>query len=142
MLALIDPDRLTPLICGLLHCLKPFMVETRNCMQEIHDNPNRGRGCRGHIPTWNEYVQEIDKYGCQMGWATLTGEKPSYPTRGIHQVHIKNSKSDRMHNHNPKSDGRFKPDTEPNELWRKALDLGVPQRLLHGVLTEDLRALV
>jgi len=63
-----------------------------------------------------------------MGWATLTGEKPPDPTRRILQVHIKNSKSD----------GRFKPDKERNELWHKALDLGVPRRLLHGVPTEDL----
>jgi len=77
-----------------------------------------------------------------MGWATLTGEKPPDPTRRIRQFHINNSKSDLMHTHNPKPDGRFKPDKEQNELWRKALDLGVPRRLLHGVPTEDLRALV
>jgi len=77
-----------------------------------------------------------------MGWATLTGEKPPDPTRRIHQVHIKDSKSDRMHTHNPKPDGRFKPHKERNELWCKALDLGVPQRLLHGVPREDLCALV
>jgi len=48
-----------------------------------------------------------------MGWATLTGEKPPPdPTRKIRQVHINDSKSDRMHTHNPKPDGRFKPDKE------------------------------
>jgi len=80
MLAPIDPDRLAPLIRGFPDCLKPFTVETRNCIREIYDNANRGRGRRNHIPTWNEFVQEIDKYGCQMGWATLTGEKPPDPT--------------------------------------------------------------
>jgi len=142
MLAPIDPDRLAPLIRGFPDCLKPFTVETRNHIREICDNPNRRRSRRNRIPTWNEFVQEIDKYGHQIGWATLTGEKPPDPTRRIRQVHIKDSKSDRMHTHDPKPDGRFKPDKEQNELWRKALDLGVPRWLLHGVPTEDLRALV
>ena len=34
------------------------------------------------------------------------------------------------------------PDTEQNELRGKALDLGVPRQLLHGVPMEDLHALV
>lgn len=132
MSAPIDPDRLAPLIRGLPDCLKPFLVRTQDRIREARGAHRRGR--RHYMPTWNEYVQEIDQYGRRMGRASLTSEKSSEHPRKVRQV--------RTHTKNPKSEERFKPDKDRNELWRKALQLGVPRQFLHGVPTGDLRTLV
>uniref|UniRef100_A0A8B9FBA2 Uncharacterized protein n=1 Tax=Amazona collaria TaxID=241587 RepID=A0A8B9FBA2_9PSIT len=148
MSATIDPDRLNPLIRGFPDCLKMFVV---NIQKRIQDHDHR-RGRRAYTLTWNEFVQEIDQYGRKMGWVDSSREKPSNHTRRVRQVHTRNSNPDQNWTENPKShcfsthnskfDGKFRSKKERNRLWCKALDLGAPRHILHGISTEDLRTLV
>lgn len=148
MSAPIDPDQLNPLIRGFPNCLKTFVVN----IQDRIRSQGRRRGQQAYALTWNEFVQEVDKYGRQMGWVGSFREKTPDHTRRVCQVYTQNSKSDqtytqnfksdRFSTQNSKSDGRFKPNKERNELWRKALSLGMPRQFLHAFSTEDLRILV
>uniref|UniRef100_A0A8B9J1F9 Uncharacterized protein n=1 Tax=Amazona collaria TaxID=241587 RepID=A0A8B9J1F9_9PSIT len=139
MTAAIDPDRLNPLIRGLPDCLKTFVVTIRD---RIRDGSNR-RGQRAYSLTWSKFVHEIDQYGREMGWVSSSREKPSEHTRKVRQVHTRNSNynqnraenptSNRFYTHNSNFDGKFRFNKERNDLWRKALDLGVPRHILHGI---------
>ncbi|KQL60442.1 hypothetical protein AAES_07321 [Amazona aestiva] len=148
MTAAIDPDRLNPLIRGFPDCLKTFIVTIQD---RIRDGSNR-RGQRAYSLTWSEFVHEIDQYGRKMGWVSSYREKPSEHTRKVRQVHTRNSnptqnrpenpKSNRFYTHNSNFDGKFRSNKERNELWCKALDLGVPRRILRGMATGDLHTLI
>ncbi|KAK4819789.1 hypothetical protein QYF61_011389 [Mycteria americana] len=134
MLAPIDPARLTPLIHGLPDCLKIFVANTQDRIQDARRDISRDRrrGQRAPIPTWSEFVQDINKYGCRMGWVSLSSAKFPDQARRVRQVYTQNTRSN----------GRFEPYKERTELWRKALDLGIPWQILHGVSTGDLRTLI
>ncbi|KAK4830063.1 hypothetical protein QYF61_008401 [Mycteria americana] len=134
MLAPIDPARLTPLIRGLPDCLKVFVADTQDRIQDARRDRSRDsrRGQRAPIPTWSEFVQDIDKYGRRMGWVNSSSAKFPDQARRVRQVHAQNTRSN----------GRFEPNKEWTELWRKALDLGIPRPILHGVSTGDLRTLI
>lgn len=95
-----DPDWLNPLIHSFPDCLKTFVVNIQDCIW--------GQGCRWgqqtYALTWNEFVHEVDKYGCQMGWVSSSGEKTSDHTWRVCQVYTQNSKPDQIHTQNSKSD--------------------------------------
>ncbi|KAK4805753.1 hypothetical protein QYF61_021852 [Mycteria americana] len=128
ILAPIDPARLTALIHGLPDCLKMFVANAQDRIQAARRDagPDRRRSQRIPIPTWSEFVQDIHRYGCRVGWISSSSVKPLDHAQRVRQVHTQNPKFNK----------------ERGELWRKALDLGVPRQILRGVSTEDLRTLV
>uniref|UniRef100_A0A8B9BR63 Uncharacterized protein n=1 Tax=Anser brachyrhynchus TaxID=132585 RepID=A0A8B9BR63_9AVES len=137
MLAPINPARLTPLIRGLPDCLKMFVANTQGRIQAAHRDGDRGRRRNPYspIPTWSEFVQDIDKYARRMGWISLSRTKPpDYSWRAC-QIHTQNPKY-------PNFKETFKHHKERAELWRKAIALGVPRPILRCVPTENLRTLV
>ncbi|GAB0207183.1 hypothetical protein GRJ2_003183900 [Grus japonensis] len=142
MLAPIDPARLTPLIRGLPDSLKTYVANVQDRIRatgEANAVPYRAPRVGRHnyrdqaIPTWSEFVQEIVNYGRHMGWiGPTTGKPPEPPPRRVRQVHTTK----------PKSEFKLKFDKERNDLWCRALAMGVPRQLLYGTSTADLRALV
>uniref|UniRef100_A0A8B9EKY0 Uncharacterized protein n=1 Tax=Anser cygnoides TaxID=8845 RepID=A0A8B9EKY0_ANSCY len=137
MLAPVDPVRLTLLIHGLPDCLKMFVANTQDRIQAARRDGDRGRRRNPNfpIPTWNEFVQDIDKYGRRMGWISSSSIKSQDHSRRVRQIHTQNPRY-------PKFKERFKFNKERGELWRKALALGAPRPLLRGASMEDLRTLV
>ncbi|XP_068521596.1 uncharacterized protein [Anas acuta] len=112
MLAPIDLVWLTPLIRGLPDCLNMFVVNTQDrILAACRDDDS---GCRQNpnspIPTWSELVQDIDKYGHQMGWINSSSIKSQDHSRRVHQIHTKNPRY-------PKFKERLKPNRERGELW-------------------------
>uniref|UniRef100_A0A8B9VGG3 Uncharacterized protein n=1 Tax=Anas zonorhyncha TaxID=75864 RepID=A0A8B9VGG3_9AVES len=137
MLAPINPARLTPLIRGLPDCLKMFVSNTQGHILAAHRDGDRGRRQNPYfpIPTWSEFVQDIDNYARRMGWISLSHTKPPDHSWRARQIHTQNPKY-------PTFKETFKHNKERTELWRKAIALGVPRPILRGVSMEDLRILV
>uniref|UniRef100_A0A8B9DS55 Uncharacterized protein n=1 Tax=Anser cygnoides TaxID=8845 RepID=A0A8B9DS55_ANSCY len=137
MLAPIDPVRLTPLIRGLPDCLKMFVANTQDHILAARRDDDRG--CRQNpnspIPTWSEFVQDIDKYGRRMGWISSSSIKSQDHPQQVRKIHSQNPRY-------PNFKERFKFNKERGELWHKALALGAPRPFLHGASMEDLRTLM
>ncbi|XP_075604452.1 uncharacterized protein LOC142601014 [Balearica regulorum gibbericeps] len=142
MLAPVDPAQLTPLIRGLPDSLKTYVASVQDrirATQEASAGPYHARRAgrpnyrNQQIPTWNEFVQELVSYGRRMGWIEpTTGKTPQPPPRRVRQVRSTKLK--------PECTPKF--DKERNDLWRRALAMGVPRQILYGTPTTDLRALV
>jgi len=110
MLAPIDPVQLTPLIRGLPDCLKMFVENTQDRILAAcrYDDSGCRRNPNSPIPTWSELVQDIDKYGRQMGWINSSSIKSQDCSQRVRQIHTPRY---------PKFKERFKPNRERGELW-------------------------
>uniref|UniRef100_A0A8B9NYL3 Uncharacterized protein n=1 Tax=Apteryx owenii TaxID=8824 RepID=A0A8B9NYL3_APTOW len=134
MLAPVNPARLTPLIRGLPDSLKTYVANAQDRIQTARAM-NAGAAAtqpprnQVHVTTWNEFVQEIINYGRRTGWVGTRPRGSTEPPRWVRQVRAQ-----------PRPKPKF--DRERNDLWRRALAMGVPRQLLHGTPTADLRALV
>lgn len=133
MLAPIDPARLTPLIHGLPDSLKTYVANIQDRIQTARAMNAAVAAAQPPpeqvpVTTWSEFVREVVNYG----WVGSITGKPPEPPRPVHQVHTTELKPE------------FKPkfDKERNDLWHKALALGVPGQPLYGTSTTNLRTLV
>ncbi|XP_071884738.1 uncharacterized protein [Anas platyrhynchos] len=91
-------------------------ANTQDRIQAAHRDGDRGRRRNPNfpIPTWSEFVQDLDKYGRRMGWINSSSIKPQDHSRRVRQIHTKNPRY-------PNFKNRFKFNKERDELWLRAV---------------------
>uniref|UniRef100_A0A8C3BI70 Uncharacterized protein n=1 Tax=Cairina moschata TaxID=8855 RepID=A0A8C3BI70_CAIMO len=116
VLAPINPARLTPLIRGLPDCLKMFVSNTQGRIQAARRDGDCGRRRNPYspIPTWSEFVQDIDNYARRMGWISLSHTKPPDHSWRACQIHTQNPKYSNFKE-------AFKHHKERTEWWPQTL---------------------
>ncbi|XP_074996699.1 LOW QUALITY PROTEIN: uncharacterized protein LOC142078063 [Calonectris borealis] len=150
----VDPERMTPLIRGLLDSLKPIGIQLQGKTQAMPQSERVAAALEGLTPdrhcqspdrkmwTWGEVAQELINYGCKYGPVNLAATKTD--PRGLRRAEVKMVPC-------PEGDGKTPLAKPPggrdipnkrSSLWAKGWQKGIPRDLMDGLPTDKLEKLV